>query len=119
MFARSRMAYHGLGRHRIRAALRQRGVTREVADEGLKQALLELPERESLDAAARRLLARKTKDDPKKRLLKAYAALVRRGFPASLVRDRLAVLRKDAGDILDGYQFEEPGPEGDVESEDG
>jgi hypothetical protein len=68
---------------------------------------------------ARRLLGRQTRDDPRKRLLKAYAALVRRGFPPSLVRERLIMLHKEAGHILSGYQFEADEPLGDAESEDG
>jgi regulatory protein len=118
-YARSRLAHHGLGRRRIQAALRQRGVAREVVEQGLKAALDEQPERDVLDAVARRLLARVTKDDPRKRLVKAYATLLRRGFPPALVRERLNMLRKGAGDILDDYQFEDPGPIGDGESEDG
>jgi hypothetical protein len=47
--------------------------------------------------------------------LKAYATLIRRGFPPTLVRESLSELRKDAGGILDGYQFDP----GDGESEDG
>jgi regulatory protein len=118
-FARGRLAYHGVGRHRIRAGLRQRGVAKPALDKGLEEALRERPEQEVLDAVARRLLARPSKDEPGKRLLKVYSALLRRGFPASLVRERLFKLRKEARDILDGYQFEEPETQGDVESEDG
>lgn len=108
-----------MGRNRIRAGLRQRGVSREVAEEGLKQAMGERSEQDVLDAVARRLLGQHSRDDPKKRLLKVFAALVRRGFPPGDVRQRLVMLRKEAGAILDGYQFEASEPEGDVESEDG
>ena len=116
-FARSRLAYHGVGRHRIRAALRQRGVSRSVAEKGLEQALRERPEQEVLDAVARRLLGRESRDDPKKRLLKVYAALLRRGFPPSLAREGLFKLRKEARDILDGYQFASDEPSADPEGE--
>jgi len=116
-FARGRLAYHGLGRGRIRAELRQRGVSREVADKGLKQAMSERSERDTLDAVARRLLGARSRDDPRKRLVKVYAALVRRGFPPTLIRERLFKLRKEARDILDGYQFEAPEPSVDSEGD--
>jgi len=118
-YARSRLVHHGLGARRIRAALRQRGVSREVVEEGIQEAFGEQPEGEVLDAVAKRLLSRKTTDDPRKRLLKIYATLVRRGFPPALVRERLTTLRKGARDILDDYQFEAGAPLGDGESEDG
>jgi regulatory protein len=117
-YARSRLAHHGLGGRRIRAALRQRGVARDVAEAGLKEALGDQPEREVLDALARRLWERQARDEPHKRLLKTYATLVRRGFPPALVRERLNMLRKGAGDILDDYQFSGEDSLGD-ESEDG
>ena len=118
-YARSRLVHHGIGGRRIRAALRQRGIPRDVAEAGLKEALGEKPELEVLDAVARRLLARSTKDAPGKQLLKTYATLVRRGFPPALVRERLNKLRKGSRDILDDYQFEAPEPFGDGDSEDG
>jgi len=88
-----------------------------VAEKGLEQALRERPEQEVLDAVARRLLGRESRDDPKKRLLKVYAALLRRGFPPSLAREGLFKLRKEARDILDGYQFASDEPSADPEGE--
>lgn len=113
-FARVRLAHHGVGRNRIRAALRQKGVSREAAEQGLREALRERSEGDVLDAVARRLLRQESRDDLRKRLAKVYVALLRRGFPPSLVRERLILLRPETGDILDGYQFagSEPPDEG-------
>ena len=117
-FARNRLAHHGVGRNRIRAALRQRGLSHEVVEKGLGEALRERPEQDVLDAVARRLLGRTSRDDPRTRLAKIYAALLRRGFPPALVRERLLALRPETGDILDGYQFasqDPPEDEGDLD----
>jgi len=105
-----RLAHHGVGRNRIRAALRQKGVSREAVEQGLREALRERSERDVLDAVARRLLRHESRDDLGRRLAKVYVALLRRGFPASLVRERLILLRPETGDILDGYQFAGPEP---------
>lgn len=102
-FARVRLAHHGVGRNRIRAALRQRGVARETAEKGLEDALRERPEAPVVDACARRLLRQHARAERRRRLAKVFAALIRRGFPPSLVRDRLAVLEPGCRDMLEDY----------------
>lgn len=102
-----------MGRNRIRAALRQKGVSREAAEQGLREALRERSEQEVLDAVARRLLRHESRDDLRTRLARVYVALLRRGFPPSLVRERLIQLRPESGDILDGYQVASSEPSDD------
>jgi regulatory protein len=107
-FARSRIAGHGLGRHRVRGALRTRGVAREVAEAGLARALAEVSEAEGLDAAARRFWRARVRDEPRTRLRKLWAFLLRRGFPAGLVGERLRALWPRYRDALDGLEPAEP-----------
>ena len=102
-FARTRLAYHGVGRNRIRMALRQKGVARETAEKGLAEALAARPESEAIEAAARRLIRQYAREEPRKRLAKIFAALLRRGFPVSMVRERLAVLQPGCRDMLEDY----------------
>ena len=103
-FARSRMAYRGLGRNRVRAALRQRGVARAAAERGLKGALRDLSETDALDALARRYWTQRAADEPRRRMAKLWVFLLRRGFPADLVRDRLATLWPRHREALDGLE---------------
>ena len=119
VFARSRLTHYGQGRNRIRAALRQRGVSRETAEQGLQDALRERPEQATLDAVAARLLRQAKDSDPRKRLARVFAALLRRGFPASLVRERLAVLRPGSRDMLEEYEVAalDPSVESDGDAE--
>jgi regulatory protein len=91
-FARSRLAHRGLGRNRVRAALRQRGVDRATAERGLAAALREVSEAEVMEALARRYWRQRSNDLPARRVLKLRAFLLRRGFPPELVRDRLQAL---------------------------
>jgi len=91
-FARSRLAHQGHGRYRIREALRLRGVPAGMADQGVAGALAEVPEAEALDAVARRYWGRRASVEPRLRLSRLRGVLLRRGFPATLVGERLAVL---------------------------
>jgi regulatory protein len=103
-FARSRIAHHGLGRHRVRQALRERGVARSTAEAGLSEALTEVSEGATLDAVARRYWREHAREEPARRLRKLWAALLRRGFPAGLVHERLAALWPRHRDALDGLE---------------
>jgi regulatory protein len=100
-FARSRLEHRGLGRFRIRAALRAKGVERRLAEQGLATALGEVSEVELLERLARRYWERHTRDAPEKRLRKLWGFLLRRGFPAGLVAERLRGLWPDRGDDLE------------------
>jgi len=88
-FARSRIRNQGQGSHRIRAALKAKGVGRRAAETGLAEALEEVSEAATLDGAARRYWRQHAEDDPPRRLRKLWGLLLRRGFPADLVAERL------------------------------
>jgi regulatory protein len=108
-FARSRLAHHGLGRGRIRQGLRERGVSRENAEAGLRAALREVPEDEVLDRVARRYWRQHTRVEPSRRLVRLWAFLLRRGFASGHVRSRLATLWPRWADALDGLDPVEEG----------
>jgi regulatory protein len=91
-FARSRLANLGHGRYRIRGALRTRGVAPQAAEEGVQAALSEVPETEALEAVARRYWRQRASVAPAERLRKLTGVLLRRGFPAALVRERLSAI---------------------------
>jgi regulatory protein len=101
-FARSRLAHHGLGRGRIRQGLRERGVSREQAEAGLRAALREVPEDEVLDRVARRYWRQHGRVDPPRRLARLWGFLLRRGFAAGHVRARLTALWPRWADALEG-----------------
>jgi regulatory protein len=105
--ARTRLRFDGLGRNRIRQDLRARGVPRDAAEGGLAEALTEVPEAETLDRVAQRYWKNRTSDEPRQRLRKLWAFLVRRGFPSDLVRARLADLWPRWRDALDGLEAAE------------
>jgi regulatory protein len=105
--ARTRLRFDGLGRNRIRQDLRARGVPRDAAEGGLAEALTEVPEAETLDRLAQRYWKNRTSDEPRQRLRKLWAFLVRRGFPSDLVRARLADLWPRWRDALDGLEAAE------------
>jgi regulatory protein len=107
-YARSRLAGRGLGRLRVRQGLRQRGVERGTAEAGLSAALRDVPEADVLEAVARRYWRQRTRDEPALRLRKLWAFLLRRGFPASLVNERLRALWPRWQDAIEGL---EPAPE--------
>jgi regulatory protein len=107
-FARSRMAHQGLGRARVRQGLRQRGVARAEAEAGVAAALLEVDERRVLDGLARRYWRQHASVEPRRRVPRLWAFLLRRGFAPGLVRDRLAVLWPRWVDALEGLEPAEP-----------
>ncbi len=113
-FARSRMRHDGLGRHRIRQALRQRGVGRATVESGLALALAEVPEGEQVDVLARRYWRSHAADEPPRRVRKLWAFLLRRGFPADLVQARLRALWPRLGDALAGLEPAEAGMDDDA-----
>jgi regulatory protein len=102
--ARSRLAHHGVGRHRVRQELRKKGVGRATAESGLKEALGEVSEAAVVDALARRFWRSRDKDEPPHRLRKLWVFLVRRGFPADLVHARLRALWPRWSDALEGLE---------------
>ena len=103
-FARSRLAGRGQGRLRVRQGLRERGVERRVAEAGLRAALRDVPEAEVLDGVARRYWRLRASDEPALRIRKLWAFLLRRGFPAGLVGERLRALWPRWQDALEGLE---------------
>ncbi len=108
-FARSRLAHHGLGRARIRQALRLRGVPPGETEAGLGSALREVDEKAVVDALARRYWRQHTQAEPARRLPRLWGFLLRRGFAPALVRHRLSALWPRWADALAGLEpWEEP-----------
>jgi regulatory protein len=103
-FAASRIAHQGLGRHRVRQALRQKGVPKAVAEAGLVEALADVSEASALDALARRYWRQRGTEEPERRLRKLWVFLLRRGYPASLVSARLKALWPRHQDALEGLE---------------
>jgi len=103
-YARSRMEFRGLGQHRVRQGLRKRGVAGAIIEDGIREALGEVSERGVLDRLARRYWTQRRRDVPAKRLRGLWAFLVRRGFPAALVHERLRALWPRWSDALEGLE---------------
>jgi regulatory protein len=103
-YARSRMEFQGQGQHRVRQGLRRRGVAGAIIEQGLREALGEVSERDVLDRQARRYWAQRQKQPPARRLQGLWAFLLRRGFPAELVGERLRALWPRWSDALDGLE---------------
>ena len=116
-FARSRMAHQGLGRARVRQGLRQRGVAPVETEAGLAGALREVDERAVLDGLARRYWRLHARVEPARRLPRLWAFLLRRGFAAGLVHQRLSALWPRWKDALHGLAPLEPAEEGAGEPE--
>ena len=106
-FTRSRLAERGQGRAVIRHGLRQRGVQGELVDRVLKQAATDGTEKEALDSVARKYWRLHTKVAPEIRMKRLWAFLMRRGFPAGLVHERLYALWPKQGEILEGLEVAE------------
>ena len=107
-FASSRMTHRGHGRQRIRQALFVRGIDKEVAEGGLREALTEVSEEEILDRLARSYWNRKQRLEPRRRLASLRAFLFRRGFPGDVVTPRLRQLWSE-------WRADEPIPDLDQE----
>ena len=77
---------------------------RSVAEAGLQEALGDVSEAPVIDTLARRYWKSREKDEPRQRLRKLWAFLVRRGFPADLVHARLRALWPRWSDALEGLE---------------
>jgi regulatory protein len=104
-YAKSRIQHQALGRNRIRRDLQVKGVSRAEVDKGVATALEDVSEGDALEAAARRHWKLHEKDEPRKRLRRLWAFLLRRGFPADLVQARLRALWPRWQDALDGLEM--------------
>ncbi len=103
-FARSRLSDHGLGRNRVRQALVQKGLSRAIIETSLRSALADVSEADAVDRLARRYWRQKVQQEPSRRLRGLWAFLVRRGYPAGLVQERLRALWPRWGDALAGLE---------------
>jgi regulatory protein len=103
-FATSRISHQGLGRHRVRQALQQKGVPKAAAEAGIALALGEVSEANVLDALARRYWRQRSREEPERRLRKLWVFLLRRGFPGALVSARLKALWPRHQDALEGLE---------------
>jgi SOS response regulatory protein OraA/RecX len=88
----------------VRQALRQRGVGRAEREQGLTAALDQVSEAESIERLARLYWSRRSAEQGPERLRRLWAMLLRRGFPAELVRERLQALWPRWRDALDGLE---------------
>jgi regulatory protein len=116
-FARSRLAHQGLGRSRIRQALRVRGVGRGETEAGIRTALREVDEKAVVDLLARRYWKQHVSVEPAGRLPRLWAFLLRRGFAPALVHERLSALWPRWADALSGlepaaHEADDPGQRG-------
>jgi regulatory protein len=103
-FARSRIAHQGHGRALVRKSLRERGVARGEIESGLAGALREVDETAVLDAVAKRYWKTHARVEPARRLPRLMGFLLRRGFAAGLVHDRLHRLWPRWSDALEGLE---------------
>lgn len=106
--ARSRLRHRGVGQHRIRQDLRRKGVEKADAEAGVREALADVSETETLDAVARAFWRSHDRDPPPQRMRKMWVFLMRRGFPGSLVHDRLRALFPRWREALDDLPLDEP-----------
>jgi regulatory protein len=103
-FAQSRLADRGLGQHRVRQALAQKGLSRGIIESSLRMALADVSEADAIDRLARRYWQQRTKLAPERRLKGLWAFLLRRGFPGGLVGARLRALWPRWSDALAGLE---------------
>jgi regulatory protein len=106
-YTRSRAVSHGQGRRRIRQGLRARGVDRELTERALASIEADGTEREALDTAARKYWKIHAKVEPETRMRRLWVFLLRRGFPAGLVHERLRSLWPRHGETLEGLDVAE------------
>ena len=100
-YARSRLEHHGQGQRRIRQTLRKKGVVGPIIETGIRQAQGEVSEGEALERLARRYWERRQRQPPEQRLRSLWAFLLRRGYPAALVHERLSALWPSWSEALD------------------
>ena len=103
-FARSRLENHGQGQRRIRQTLRKKGVVGPIIESGIRQAQGEVSEGEALERLARRYWERRQRQPPERRLRSLWAFLLRRGYPAALVHERLHALWPSWSDVLENAE---------------
>jgi regulatory protein len=103
-FARSRLEHHGQGQRRIRQTLRKKGVVGPIIEAGIRLAQAEVSEGEALERLAVRYWTQRRRQPPDRRLRSLWAFLLRRGYPADLVHQRLRALWPRWSDALEGLE---------------
>lgn len=98
-FARSR-AQQGIGRRRIRQALHQKGISRPLIDGAIRANVLKSDETATVDRLSTEYWTRHAAVEPRRRLQRLFAFLVRRGFEPALVSGRLFSRFPALGDAL-------------------
>jgi regulatory protein len=104
-YTRSRLRSHGHGRGRIRQGLRARGVGRDLVERALGEVAADGSEQEALDALARKYWRVHAGLAPETRLRRLWVFLLRRGFPAAAVHERLRKLWPKHGDAIEGLEM--------------
>jgi regulatory protein len=102
--ASARIGGRGMGRNRVRAELQRRGIARDTVEAGIAEALRDVSEAESLDAVARRYWGQHARISPDARFRRLFAFLLRRGFAAALVSQRLRGLWPEWKQALDDLE---------------
>ncbi len=109
--ARRGLGERGMGRLRVRAELRARGVAPRTAESAVAEALAETPEAERIEALARAWWRTHRSGEPQARVRRLAGWLVRRGFPAGAVAERLRRLfprdTEGFGEIADAPEQDE------------
>jgi SOS response regulatory protein OraA/RecX len=82
----------------------QKGLSRGIIESSLRAALADVSEADGIDRLARRYWRQKVSQSPERRLKGLWAFLIRRGFPAGLVGERLRALWPRWGDALAGLE---------------
>jgi regulatory protein len=99
-FTRTRLRARGHGRALIRQGLRSRGIEKETSERAVAQAIEDGSEQEALDAAAQKYWRAHPRVDAPVRLRRLFVFLLRRGFPAGLVGERLRALWPKQGSVV-------------------
>jgi len=99
-YTRSRLQGQRQGRIKIRQGLRTRGVAGELVERALSQAAADGIEKDALDSAARSYWRTHPRTEPALRIRRLFVFLMRRGFPAALVHERLRALWPTPGAAL-------------------
>jgi regulatory protein len=105
-WAETRARGKGLGNHRLRDELLARGVARPTVEAALRQAGLDADEEVRARAAAARRLPALRRVAPAQAGQRLYTYLLRRGFPAGVVR---RVVRQACSVAIDEVEEQEAG----------
>jgi regulatory protein len=100
-YTHSRLQGRGQGRMRIRQGLQTRGIAGELVERALRQASADGREQDALETVARKYWRLHPRVEPALRMRRLFVFLLRRGFPANLVHERLRALWPKPGESLE------------------